>query len=144
MFLHAITASRTDNRPAGRKWNLLLLLSWSLLLGMVPVSAAPAMSDAEIWDACWSGDHTARLRAINYPDPIHLVIHNISRDDWQICVFDNLEPYTLFKGLLRQNHSISFSACANGRGRGSVTVMNAAGSMWHFQGTGDRVITIKK
>ncbi len=128
------------------KSSLQLLLSLvCLVLGVLPVSAAgTGMTDVQIWQACWSGDHAAQRRSIHYPDPIRLVIHNISRDDWRICVYDNLCPYTLFKGVLRYNHSITLSACANQRGRGSISVMNAAGSIWYFDDTGDRIITIEK
>lgn len=126
------------------QWRLPLLIAGLLLTGLVQVSADWDMTEEEIWNRCWSYDQGLSLRHISYPNPIHLTIHNISLQDWKICVFDNLCPYALYKGLLRHNHSISLSACANQWGRGSVSIMNADGEMWHFQDTGDRIITIKK
>ncbi len=122
-----------------------------LLLGLVlsifyfvPSEADSGITDDAIWIACWQGGQPTTLRNIHYPDPIYVEIRNRSQDDWQICVFDNLCPYTLYQGLLRHNHSISLSACADEWGRGSVTLMNARGDMWFFEDTRDRVITIDK
>ncbi len=127
------------------KWVAGFVLSLGVALGgLASVSANDDQSESVIWDACWSDDPSLTQRRISYPEPIHLVIHNISRTNWEICVYDKLCSHSLFNGLLHHNHSISLSACADKWGRGSVALMNAAGEMWHFDGTKDRVITIEK
>lgn len=113
------------------------------VLGVIPAYADTPMTHEEIWNACWSRDHADTNRSIRYPEPINLVIHNRSRKDWYICVYDNLCPYTLFNGRLSFNYSITLGACADQWGYGSVTLMNAEGSMWFYEHTRDRLITIK-
>ncbi|MDJ0805200.1 MAG: hypothetical protein QNJ78_00035 [Gammaproteobacteria bacterium] len=117
-----------------------------LLLQLVfaPVVADVIMTAEEIWDACWSeGQHRMR-HSTGFGNSISLVVHNISRSDWDICVYDNLCANTLYRGLLRHNHSVTLGGCVDTLGRGSISLMNAKGEIWFFENTGDRVITLEK
>ena len=101
------------------------------------------MSDEAIWDACWSGYYDDYYRILYYPSPIQITIHNISKQTWELCVFDNLCPYTLFKGELRPNHSINVTACGDSMHRGSISMMNSEGTIWFYEDTRGRTITLK-
>jgi hypothetical protein len=101
------------------------------------------MSDEAIWDACWSGYYDEYRRLIYYPSPIQVTIHNISRESWELCVFDNLCPYTLFKGDLRPNHSITVTACGDSMHRGSISMMKSDGHIWFYEDTRGRTITLE-
>jgi hypothetical protein len=123
----------------------LLLTAFLLVVVVSPPSlvAERYMSDEAIWQACWSGDYAGFFRTINYPVPIRVTIHNISQQSWELCVFDNLCPYTLFRGELRPKHSITLTACGDNWHRGSISMMNAEGYIWFYDDTRDRTITLK-
>ena len=106
------------------------------------MSAERYMSDEAIWNACWSDYYDDYNRMIYYPSPIRVTIHNISKQIWHLCVFDNLCPYTLFKGDLRPKHSITVTACGDSMHRGSISMMNDEGYIWFYDDTRDRTITL--
>jgi len=106
-------------------------------------SAEHYMSDEATWNACWSGFYGDYSRMIYYPSPIRVTVHNISKRNWRLCVFDNLCPYTLFNGDLRPKHSITVTACGDSMRRGSISMMNSEGYIWFWDDTRDRTITLK-
>jgi len=123
-----------------------ILLSLVLVTGICSSnlwSAERYMSDEAIWHACWSGYYDDYYRKIHYPSPIQVTIHNISKQTWHLCLFDNLCPYTLFKGDLRPKHSITVTACGDYMHRGSISMMNSEGNIWFYDDTGNRKITLK-
>jgi hypothetical protein len=126
------------------KYPILLCLGLVIGLGGSNLQSAERyMSDEAIWNACWSDYYDDYSRKIHYPSPIQVTIHNISKQTWHLCVFDNLCPYTLFKGDLRPKHSITVTACGDSMRRGSISMMNSEGYIWFYDDTRDRTITLK-
>jgi hypothetical protein len=126
--------------------NHAILIPLALLAGLYNPALWPAqryMSDEAIWSACWSGYYGDYSRTIHYPSPIRVTIHNTSKQTWRLCVFDNLCPYTLFKGALRPKHSITVSACGDRMHRGSISMMNSEGTIWFYDDTRNRTIKLE-
>jgi hypothetical protein len=121
----------------------LMVMLASVCIGQVGQAADRGMTDWEIWQACWAGEPSDSRRSIYYPPPISVTIRNRSIESWEICVYDNLCPYTLFKGRLDPKHSITLTACVDKKSRGSISLMNSEGDIWLYDEIRNRVITLQ-
>ena len=121
----------------------LMVMLVSVCMSQVVQAADSGMTDWEIWQACWAGEPSDSSRSIYYPPPISVTIRNRRNESWEICVYDNLCPSTLFTGRLDPKHSITLTACVDKKRRGSISLMNPEGDIWFYDEIRNRVITLE-